>query len=133
MCALSASASGPSQEGKTRKEAKKPEDSEHWVKRKFILTDDTLRYFRPSDDKEDQRRDRAIAAMEHRRAASLEFGSAKVFTRDIAAVVPKGEIRFDIKFRSGHKWVMRVWSAGPRLAWIRQVAQISVVLRFDPA
>ena len=38
MCALSASASGPSQEGKTKKEAKKPEDSEHWVQRKFILT-----------------------------------------------------------------------------------------------
>ena len=33
------------------KPATPPKDSEHWVKRRFILTDETLRYFRPSDDK----------------------------------------------------------------------------------
>ena len=43
----------------------KVKDTEHWIKRKFILTDETLRYFRPSDDTEIQRRDRAVAGEKH--------------------------------------------------------------------
>ena len=107
--------------GAAKTKAKQPKDSEHWIKRKFILTDETLRYFRPSLDSEDKRRDRALEAMGHKRAASLEFGSGKAFTRDIVAVIPSGEIGFALKFRDGQKWRLRVAAAGPRAAWIRQI------------
>mgnify|MGYP001185238861 CR=1 FL=1 len=107
--------------GAATTKAKQPKDSEHWIKRKFILTDETLRYFRPSLDSEDKRRDRALEAMGHKRAASLEFGSGKAFTRDIVAVIPSGEIGFALKFRDGQKWRLRVAAAGPRAAWIRQI------------
>jgi len=51
--ALSLSFTQTRTQGKANKTAStpKPKESEHWIKRRFILTDETLRYFRPSDDK----------------------------------------------------------------------------------
>ncbi|EKX49667.1 hypothetical protein GUITHDRAFT_135841 [Guillardia theta CCMP2712] len=60
---------------------------EKWIKRRFVLTDDTFRYFRPSENSERERRDRALAAMNSRTAPRIEFGSDKIYTRDFEEIL----------------------------------------------
>ena len=99
-------------------------NSHYWVKRRFVLTDETLRFF-PADGRYHQGYRRRNGETGEQRRADRELVNAKISTCDISHVVPRGEHVFDIHLREGEIWNLRVPSGvNPRArkAWVIHIS-----------
>lgn len=106
--------------------------SPYWVKRRFVLTDNSLRYCTASAATPQlyQRREHGTSLGQIR--ADRRLKNAQILVPDITGVVPRAENKFDVHIRGGKKWRLRVPSNNHhvRRMWIDHI--VGVAARSSP-
>ena len=101
--------------------------SPYWVKRRFVLTDDSMRYCTASTATPQlyQRREHGASFGQIR--ADRRLQNAKILVSDITGVVPRAENKFDVQIRGGKKWRLRVPSNNhhARRMWIDHILGVA--------